>query len=118
MKLEKRTVTSTDLEIIHEIFITLKKTYLENTNHRNYFLAACSLFFFSTTNDINYDVAIKLRPYGGMIGIENFSLDKYLSDSKILQMHAVLHDAAGFVREFYNTVPHTAMFYRGNVTTA
>ena len=83
MKLEKRTVTSTDLEIIHEIFITLKKTYPENTNRRNYFLVACSLFFFSTTNDINYDVAIKLRPYGGLIGIENASLDKYLSDSKI-----------------------------------
>ena len=105
MKLEKRTVTSTDFLIINEIFITLKKTYLENTNRRNYFLAACSLIFFSTTNDINHDVAIKLRPYGGLIGIENSSLDKYLSDSKILRMHAVLHDAAGFFLEVYNTGP-------------
>ena len=105
MKLEKRTVTSTDLEIIHARFITLKKTYPENTNRRNYFLAACSLFFFSTTYDIDYDVAIKLRPYGGLIGIENSSLDKYLSDSKILRMHAVLQDAAGFVQEVYNTGP-------------
>ena len=71
MKLEKRRVTSKDLEIIHEIFITLKKTYPENTNRRNYFFAACSLFFFSTTNDINYDVAIKLRPYGGLIDGRN-----------------------------------------------
>ena len=31
-KLEKRRVTSEDLEIIHENFITLKKTYPENTN--------------------------------------------------------------------------------------
>ena len=71
MKLEKRRVTSKHLKIIHEIFITLKKTYPENTNRQNYFLAACSMFFFSTTNDINYDVAIKLRPYGGLIGIDN-----------------------------------------------
>ena len=105
MKLEKRTVTSTDLEIIHEIFIALKKTYPENTNRRNYFLAACSLFFLSTTNHINNDVAIKLRPFGGLIGMEKSSLDKYLSDSKNLRMHAILHDAAGFVREVYNTGP-------------
>ena len=50
--------------------------------------------------------------------LEKSLLDKYLSDSKILRMHAILHDAAGFVRETYNTGPHTAMFYRGNVTTA
>ena len=116
MKLEKRTVTSTDLEIIHEIFITLKKTYPENDNRRNYFLAACSLFFFSTINDINYDVAIKLRPYGGLIGIENSSLDKYLSDSKILRMQAILHDAAVLSAKFIRLVPHTAMFYHGTAT--
>ena len=102
MKLEKRRVTSKILEIIHEIFFTLKKTYPENTNRRTYFLAACSLFFFSTTNDINYDVAIKLRPYGGLIGIDNSSLDKFLKDPR---MHAILHDAAGFVRQVYNIGP-------------
>ena len=80
MKLQKRRVTSKDWKIIHEIFINLKKTYPENTNRQNYFLI--SLFFFSTTNNINYDVAIKLRPYGGLIGIDNSSLDKYLYDSE------------------------------------
>ena len=88
------------MEIIHEIFTTLKKTYPENTNRQTYFLAACSLFFFSTTNDINYDVAIKLRPYGGLIGIEKSSLDKHLGDSKILRIHTAV-----FVRENYNTGP-------------
>ena len=105
MKLGKCIVTSKGLEIIHEDFITWKKTYPEIANRRNYFLAACSLFFISTTNDITYDVAIKLRPYGGLIGIDNSSLDKYLNDSKILRMHAILHDAVGFVHEVYNTGP-------------
>ena len=105
MKLGNCIFTSKDLENIHEDFITWKKTYPEIANRRNFFLAACSLFFISTTNDINYNVAIKLRPYGDLIGIDNSSLDKYLNDSKILRTHAILHDAAGFVREVFNTVP-------------
>ena len=46
MKLEKRRVFSTDLEILHEIYLTVKKTYPENSDRRNYFLARCSLLFF------------------------------------------------------------------------
>ena len=105
IKLEKPRVTSTDMEIIHEIYLTMKKTYPENSDRRNYFLATCSLFFFSCKNDINYDVPIKLRPYGGLIGIDNSSLDEYLIDSKILRLRAILHDAAGFVHEVFNTGP-------------
>ena len=102
--MEKRRVTSTDLEIIHEIYLTVKKTYPENSERRNYFQAACSLIFFSEKYLI-YDVAIKLRPYGGLIGIDDSSLDKYLTDSKILRLHAIFYDAAGFVDEAYNTGP-------------
>ena len=72
MKLEKRRVTSKDLEVVHEFFFTLTKTYPENTHVEINFLAACSLFYLTTTIEINYDVAIKLRPYGGLIGIDNF----------------------------------------------
>ena len=80
--MEKRRDTSTDLEIIHEIYLTMKKTYPEPSDRRNYFLATCSLFFFSGKIDINYDVAIKLRPYGSFVGIDIFSLDNYLNESK------------------------------------
>ena len=37
--------------------------------------------------------------------MDSSSLDKYLNDSKILPLHAILHDAAGFVQEAYNTGP-------------
>ena len=94
-----------DLEIFHEIYLTVKKTYAENFDRRNHFLLACCLFFFSIKNDLNYDVAIKLRPYGGLIGIDDSSLHKYLKDSKILRLHAILHDDAGLVDEVYNTGP-------------
>ena len=77
MKLEKRRVTSTDLEFLHEIYLTVKKIYPENSDRQNYFMAACSLFFFSRENDLNYDVAMKIRPYKAFIGIDDSSLDKY-----------------------------------------
>ena len=83
----------------------MKKTYPENSDRRNYFLATCSLFFFSSKNDVSYDVEIKLRLYGGLIGIDYSSLDKYLKDLKILRMHAILHDAARFVDEVYSIAP-------------
>ena len=99
MKLEKSRVTSSDLEIIREIYLSVKKTYPENSYRRNYFLAACSLFFFSSTNEeLSYD---------GLIGIDNSSLDKYSNDFKVLRMHAILHDAAGFVHEVFYTGPKT-----------
>ena len=105
-EIEKTIVTSTHLEIIHEIFLTVKTSYPENSDRRNCFLATCSLFFSSpfTENGINYDVAIKPRSYGGLIGIDNSSLDKYLNDFKVLRLHAILHcNAAGFAHEVYNT---------------
>ena len=54
---------------------------------------------------MNYDDAFKFRPQIGLIGIDNSSLDKNLNDSKILRLHALLHDAAGFVDKVYNTGP-------------
>ena len=61
MKLEKRRITSIDSEIIQEVYLTVKKNYRRNSDHRSYFLVACSLFFFQY-NVINYDLAIKHRP--------------------------------------------------------
>ena len=74
-EIAKSRVTPIDLKIIHEIYTSLKQTYPDNSNRRNYFQAACSLFFVSFDN-LNYDILIKLRPYGGLIGIDNSSLDK------------------------------------------
>ena len=101
MKLQKSRVTPVDLKINQEIYSSLKQTYPDNSNQRNYFLAACSLFFVSSDN-LNYDILIKLKPYGGLIGIDNSSLDKYLKSSKILRLHAILHNAVRFIRKFYH----------------
>ena len=38
--------------------------------------------YFSELDCFDHHIALKLRPYGGLIGIENSSLDKYLKVSK------------------------------------
>ena len=77
--MQKSRKTPIVLKIIHEIYTSLKQTYPDNSNRRNYFLAAWALFFLSSDN-LNYDILISLRPYGGLIGIDNSSLDKYLKN--------------------------------------
>ena len=125
MKLQKSRVTPIDLKIIHKIYTSLKQTYPDNSNRRNYFLAACSLFFV-TSDNLNYDILIKLRPYGGLIGIDNSSLDKYLNFtiarySKIPKFY----DCTLFCTmrpdlytNFINRVPRTVTCCPGTVTTA
>ena len=102
-KLQKSRVTPINLKIIIEIYTYLKPTYPDNSNRRKFFLAACSLF--DNFDNFNYDIFIKLRPYGGLIGIDNSSMDSYLKNSKILRLLAVLHDAIGFIHEFYQEGP-------------
>ena len=107
MKLQKSRATPIDLKIIHAVYTSLKQSYPDIYSRRNYFLAACSLFFNSSDN-FNYDILNKLRPYGGLIGIDISSLDKYFINSKILRLHAILHNAVRFIHEFYQQGP---MYY-------
>lgn len=94
-------VMKIDLKKIHRNFRIIQDRQPYFSKRRSYFLAAC-LFF---DPDLDLEVAIKLRPYGGLIGIDNSRLDKYLKGSKILRLHAVIHDAAGFVWEHSQTGP-------------
>ena len=48
--------------------------------------------YFSEIERFDIDIALILRPYGNVIGIDNSSVDKYLKISKVLRLHAVLND--------------------------
>ena len=50
-------------------------------------------------------ISIKLRPYCGIFGIDNSSVDKYLKISKFSRLHASLGDTGGFIYEIYNQGP-------------
>ena len=94
--------------LLHETYLSLENISPENTVGRNYSLAACSLFNGSKYFDFeiamklrpcwvvvgmdnsSMDIAMKLRPCGGVVGIDNSSMDRFLKESKILRLHAVL----------------------------
>jgi hypothetical protein len=92
---------------LEELF--LKASYInqefpENGIRKNYFLAACQIF---SENTMTVDILeVLLRaPYGGLIGRDNSPLDRILSRSKVLRLHAVIHDAAGYMKSSHNIGP-------------
>ena len=103
MLFTKAVITTNALEIIHETYLSLQKIYPENSVRRNSFLAACSLF--NESIDFDFDIAMKIRFYGGLIGIDNSSTDRFLKDSKILRLHAILHVAVGYIQQYYKQGP-------------
>ena len=95
------TIATVDLQSIHENYQQVKKEYSEYGERFLYSLATCLYL----DPDIDLDIALKLRPYDGLIGIDNSSLDKYFKSYKILRLHAILHDASGFVFEYSEKGP-------------
>ena len=65
------TIVTIDLKNIHEIYEQIKVHYREYSKTFVYFLATCLYL----DPDINMETALKQRPYGGLIGIDNSSLD-------------------------------------------
>jgi hypothetical protein len=79
----------------------ITRIYPENTLRKNYFLAACKLLDESVyLANVHEDC-----PYGGTIGIGDSRLDKLFRHFKIFRLHAIMHDAAGHMRERYNVGP-------------
>ena len=95
------TIATVDIKSIHENYLFLKENYPDYGKRFVYFLATC----LHLDPHIDLDIALKLRPYGGIIGIDNSSLDKFFRSFKILRLHAILHDAAGFVYELSEKGP-------------
>lgn len=89
----KRTLATIDLHYIQDNYLELDRQFPENSQRQNYFLATCKYL----CPDIDIEEAKNLRPYGGIIGMDNSRLDRPLRRFKLLRMHAFLHDAAGFV---------------------
>ena len=89
------TIATVDVEKIHEIFKDIQKEYPRYNKRFQYFLAACH----HIDPYFDLDLALKFRPHGGLIGIDDSKLDKYLNHNKVLRLHAILHDATGFMYE-------------------
>ena len=95
------TIATIDSKRLHEIYQDVRLEYPNYSCRFQYFLAGCRLL----DPDFDLDLALKLRPHGGLIGIDDSKLDKYLNNNKILRLHAVLHDATGFMYELCSKGP-------------
>ena len=108
------TIATVDLKTIHEIYKLKKTDYREHNERLLYFLATR----LHLEPHVNLKIALKLRPYGGIIGIDNSSLDTYLKSFKVLRLHAILHDASGFVAEYGQKGPGYSFVLPGPITNA
>ena len=76
------TIATIDLKIIHENNLFVREVYPEYSERYLCFLATC--LHLDPIIDLN--IALKLRPFGGIIGIDNSSLDKYFKSFNILSL--------------------------------
>ena len=95
------TIATVDLKAIHKIYKELKKEHSQYGERFLYFLAKCQYL----DPDLDMDIAMKMRPYDGLSGIDNSFLDKYFKSYKIFRLHAILHDSSGFVFEYSEKGP-------------
>ena len=97
------TIGIEDIKKIHEKAISMRGNLnISHISHRQfYFVAACALL----DPEIDGEIAFKFRPYDGLIGVDNSRLDPFLKYSKVLRLHAAVHDAAGFVKDCSNKGP-------------
>ena len=78
---------------ICENFVSVNYCFPENSTTKNAFLAVCR--FIDENVDLN-EVNAK-APFGGKLGPGDSKLDNYLNCSKILRLHAIFHDAYGYI---------------------
>ena len=95
------TIATVDLKSIHGTYKEIEKEYSQYGERFLYFLAVCLLL----DPEIDLDTALKIRPYGCLIGIDNSALDKYFNSFKFLSLHAILHDTSGLVYEYSEKGP-------------
>ena len=101
-------------------FLTTLNLSIQTKKSDFAFLATCLYF----DSDIHLDFVLKNRPFGGLIRIDNLSIDKNLKQFKFLRFHAIFHDAAVYLQGknktgpgYLNVLPRSIEnFYLGHVT--
>lgn len=87
-----------DVLILMKVFTLLpkvEKQFPDNTKRKNIFLSTCKIL----DESIDLQTFDQKYPFGGLIGYGNSYMDPILQHSKLFRMHAILHDAAGSVKQ-------------------
>lgn len=90
-----------DVNLIHTKSVFLKRYFPQNTIRKNYFLAACAHIY----PQVDLEFVNDTCPYGGIIGIGNSRMDVILNKFKLFRLHAVLHDASGYMKSYNGMGP-------------
>lgn len=91
-----------NLDNLLENFIIVCNKFPRNTTEKNAFLAVCKTNYEPLSLDfVNGDC-----PYGGEIGIGHSPvLHNIFKRSKVIRVHAIFHDANGYLRSRYQVGP-------------
>ena len=79
---------------VFRLYPGLKMSFEHNSVRENLFLSAC----FCWNSRLSSREMDQKFPFGGLIGYGISYLDSVFRYSKVLRLHAILHDAAGAVR--------------------
>ena len=88
----------------HEVECTLNMiTFLfpKISRRKNASLAV----WYSINKEINLHFINEMAEFGGLIGPGNSILDRYFRSFKLFRLHAISHDAFGFMNSNYNEGP-------------
>ena len=79
---------------LQNTFETLSESFPDESIRKRYFLSVCYLL----EPNLDLEYANRKNPFGGKIGRGDSQLEHIFGRSKLFRLHAVLHDAAGYVR--------------------
>ena len=87
--------------------IRLECKFSCQSSRKLFFLATCKTIY----EDCNIDEIDRLCPFGGIIGIGDSHLEQILGGFKLFRLHAMIHDACGFIRSNYQKGPGYAYLF-------
>lgn len=94
-------LSCSDVQEIAKLYIIISNEFPENSKRFNYFLTTCK--YIDKKGDLD-KISLKC-PHGGIIGIGNSRLDHLFRVSKLFRLHAILHDAHGFMKSEFDVGP-------------
>ena len=94
-------IRENDIKLIHSKFKFLERYFTENSTRKNYFLATCC----HIENQVDLEFVNESCPHGGIIGINNSRLDVIFKRFKVFRLHAILHDACGYMNDYQGVGP-------------
>ena len=91
-----------ELDRMQKIRLKLKKKRLSAIRQKSFvFLAICMYL----DPDLDIEIALKLRLYCGLIGIDISSLAANFTILEVMRLHAIPQGASGFVDEYTEQGP-------------